>query len=342
VDAAPGLEKLMQSQKLKRRAFITLFFTAATWPFVGYGQTESKVARIGVLRVARASPSTAPAYRAFFDELSRKGFRVGDNLIAEMRWVDEDARGPEEAAGELLRLPVDALVVEGPEAYLKAAIAAAVNTPIVMSMGNFDPLALGYIKSLARPGGNVTGIFFQRPELAKKQVDLLSQAFPGRTRLGILWDAGSTDQFEAAEAAARSLALEVYAHKFERPPYDIDAAFRALVASSIQMLLVESSPLFAPYGRNIAELAMEHRLPTMFIVRSYVDRGGLMSYGPDRIAALRLTATYVDKILKGTDPADLPVEQPTKYELIVNLKTAEELGLAIPQTILGRADEVIE
>jgi putative ABC transport system substrate-binding protein len=173
-------------------------------------------------------------------------------------------------------------------------------------------------------------------------VDLLSQAFPDRSRLGILWDAGSADQFEAAEAAARSLRLEVHGHKFEQPPYDIDAAFRALVASSIEMLLVESSPLFAPYGRNIAELAIEHRLPTMFIVRSYVDRGGLMSYGPDRIAALRLTATYVDKILKGASPADLPVEQPTKYELIVNLKTAQELGLLIPQTILARADEVIE
>jgi putative tryptophan/tyrosine transport system substrate-binding protein len=332
----------MQFQQLKRRGFITLFFAAATWPFVGHGQTTSKVARIGVLRVARASPSTAPAYQAFFDELTTQGFKDGDNLIADMRWVDEDARGPEELAAELVRLPVDVLVVEGPEAYLKAAIAATATAPIVMSMGNYDPLARGYIKSLARPGGNVTGIFFQRPELAKKQVDLLSQAFPGRTRLGILWDAGSTDQFYAAEAAARSLAFEVYGHKFERPPYDIDAAIRALVASSIQMLLVESSPLFAPYGRTIAELAMRHRLPTMFIVRSYVERGGLMSYGPDRIAALRLTATYVQKILKGADPADLPVEQPTKYELIVNLKTAGELGLVIPRTILARADEVIE
>jgi putative tryptophan/tyrosine transport system substrate-binding protein len=342
VDAAPDLETLMQFQQLKRRAFITLFFTASIWPLVGHGQTVSKVPRIGVLRVARASPSTAPAYHAFFDELSTQGFKDGDNLIAEMRWVDEDARGPEDVAAELVRLPVDVLVVEGPEAYLKAAIAATATTPIVMSIGNYDPLARGYIKSLARPGGNVTGIFFQRPELAKKQVDLFSQAFPGRTRLGILWDAGSADQFDAAEAAARSLRMEVHGYKFERSPYDLDAAFRAVAESSVQMLLVESSPLFAPYGRRIAELAIEYRLPTMFIVRSYVDRGGLMSYGPDRVAALRLTATYVGKILKGADPADLPVEQPTKYELIVNLKTAQQLELDIPQTVLVRADEVIE
>jgi putative ABC transport system substrate-binding protein len=200
----------------------------------------------------------------------------------------------------------------------------------------------GYIKSLAQPGGKVIGISFQRPELAAKQVDLLSQAFPDRTRLGILWDAGSADQFEAAESAARSLRMEVQGYKFERSPYDLDAAFRTAAESSLQMLLVESSPLFAPYGRRIAELAIRYRLPTMFIVRSYVDRGGLMSYGPDRVEALRLTATYVGKILKGADPADLLVEQPTKYELILNLKTAQQLGLDIAKTVLARADEMIQ
>jgi putative tryptophan/tyrosine transport system substrate-binding protein len=319
-----------------------LLFGMAMWASVAHGQTTPKTARIGVLQVARASPSTAPAYQAFFDQLSRYGFKIGDNLVAEMRWVDEDARGPQQAAAELARMPVDVLVVEGAEANLKAAIAAADAIPIVMSLGNYDPLARGYIKSLARPGGNITGISFQRPELAAKQVDLLSQALPGRTRLGILWDEGSADQFEAAEAAARSLRMDVHEYKFEGLPYDLDAAFRTVAESSIEMLLVESSPLFAPHGRRIAELAIEYRLPTMFIVRSYVDRGGLMSYGPDRVAALRLTATYVGKILKGADPADLPVEQPTKYELIVNLKTAQRLGLEIPQAILARADEIIE
>jgi putative tryptophan/tyrosine transport system substrate-binding protein len=218
-----------------------------------------------------------------------------------MRWVDEDTRGPQQVAAELARSPVDVLVVEGAEANLKAAVAAADTIPIVMSLGNYDPLARGYIKSLARPAGKITGISFQRPELAAKQVDLLSQALPGRTRVGILWDEGSADQFEAAESAARSLRMEVHGYKFERSPYDLDAALRTVAESSIQVLLVESSPLFAPYGRRVAELAIEYRLPTMFIVRSYVDRGGLMSYGPERVASLRLTATYVGKILKGAD-----------------------------------------
>jgi putative tryptophan/tyrosine transport system substrate-binding protein len=241
-----------------------------------------------VLQVARASLSTAPAYQALFDELNRYGFRTGDNLIAEMRWVVEDARA---ATGSGRTCPIARRRIgRGRRRSESEAAVAATNTiPIVMGLGNYDPLARGYIKSLAQPGGKVTGISFQRPELAAKQADLLSQAFPDRSRLGILWDAGSADQFEAAESAARSLRKEVQGYKFERSPYDLDAAFRTAAESSIQMLLVESSPLLALYGWRIAELAIGYRLPTMFIVRSYVDRGGLMSYGPDRVEALRLT-----------------------------------------------------
>jgi putative ABC transport system substrate-binding protein len=211
-----------------------------------------------------------------------------------------------------------------------------------MSVGNYDPLTLGYIKSLARPGGNITGVFLRFPELAEKQVDLLAQAFPQRRRLAVLWDDHTADQFEAAERAARSLGMEVHAHKFARPPYDVDAAFDGFVDKSIELLLVQSSPLFSPHGRRIAELAIAHRLPSMFIMRSYVDRGGLMSYGADRVAGIRLTAAYVAKILNGALPADLPVEQPTKFELVLNLKTAKAIGLDLPTSILLRADEVIE
>ena len=327
---------------MKRREFITLLGGAMAWPVAAHGQPTATGARIGVLGVARASPTTAPSWRAFFDELSAHGFRLNDNLLVEMRWVDEDARGPQEVAAELVRSSVDVLVVEGQEANLKAAVAATGTIPIVMTVGNYDPVARGYIKNLARPGGNITGLFLRRLEAAEKQVDLLTQAFPGRTRLGILWDEHSADQFGAAEAAAKSLLLEVHGHKFERSPFDVNAAFRALVANSVQMLLVQSSPLFAPHGKQIAEAAIEHRLPSMFIVRSYVDRGGLMAYGADRVAATRLAGTYVGKILKGAKPADLPVEQPTKYELIVNLKTAKAIGIELPTSLLLRADEVIE
>jgi putative ABC transport system substrate-binding protein len=259
-----------------------------------------------------------------------------------MRWADEDVRGPASVAAELAKSNVDVMVVEGAEANLKAVIAASPTIPIVITGTNYDPIARGYIKSLARPGGNVTGVSIQRVETAAKQVDLLTQAFPGRTRLGILWDADSADQVGAAEQAAKPLGLEAHGYKFERTPYDADAAFRALVGRSVEMLLVQSSPLFAPYGARIADLAIEHRLPSMFVARSYVERGGLMSYGPDRIAAFRLTATYVAKILKGAKPVDLPVEQPAKHELIVNLKTAKAIGIELPSAIILRADEVIE
>jgi ABC-type uncharacterized transport system substrate-binding protein len=261
---------------VRRREFISLLGgTAAAWPLAASGQTPPKIARIGVLRVARASPTTAASWNAFFDELSAHGYRIGDNILADMRWVDEDPSGAQELAAELVRSSVDVLVVDGQEANLKAAVDATGTIPIVMAVSNYDPVARGYIKNLARPGGNITGL-------------------------------------------------------------------SVLVAHSVQMLLVQSSPLFAPYGKRIAEAAIEHRLPSMFIVRSYVDRGGLMAYGADRVAATRLAGTYVARILKGAKPADLPVEQPTKYELIVNLKTAKAIGVELPTAILLRADEVIE
>jgi putative tryptophan/tyrosine transport system substrate-binding protein len=328
---------------IRRREFVTLLGgAAAAWSLAARAQHSSNQARIGILAVARTGPTTAPAWQAFFDELGTHGFRLGTNLIAETRWVDEDARGPAAVAAELVRSKPAILVVEGAEAFLKAAIAAAPTTPIVMSVGNYDPLTLGYVKSLARPGGNITGVFLRFPELAEKQVDLLAQAFPKRRRLAVLWDDHTADQFEAALRAAGALGMEVHAHKFARPPYDVDAAFDGFVGKSIELLLVQSSPLFSPHGRRIAELAIAHRLPSMFIMRSYVDRGGLMSYGADRVAGIRRTAAYVAKILNGALPADLPVEQPTKYELIVNARTARALGIELHSSILALANDVIE
>jgi putative ABC transport system substrate-binding protein len=327
---------------MKRRQFLTLLGSTALGSRTVFGQSVSNIARVGILAVARTSPSTVPAWQAFTEELATHGFHVGKNLVLDTRWVDEDPRGPLSVAAELIKSNVAVLVVEGPETYLKAAITVGPHTPIVMSVGNYDPLTLGYIKSLARPDGNITGVFLRRPELAEKQVDLLAQAYPQRKRLAILWDIHTGDQFRAAERAAKSLGLEVYSHKFEQIPYDVDAAFDGLIAKSSELLLVQSSPLFSPHGARIAALAIRHHLPSMFIVRSYVDRGGLMSYGADRVAGTRLSGTYVGKILNGARPADLPVEQPTKYELIVNAKTAKALGLDVPPTLLARADEVIE
>jgi putative ABC transport system substrate-binding protein len=237
---------------------------------------------------------------------------------------------------------LDLIVAQGPEVALQAVVGASGFIPIVIQAINFDPVERGYVSSLARPGGNITGLFYRQSELAAKKVELLTQAFPDRTRLAVLWDVLTADEFSAAERAAKSLHLELRPLKLENPPYDFAAAFRRMAEGSAQMLLVLSSPFFAEYRRQIAELAIQHRLPAMFLFKSYVQVGGLMSYGVDLAAMYRRTATFVAKILKGAKPADLPVEQPTKFEMVVNLKTAKAIGIELPTSILLRADEVIE
>jgi putative ABC transport system substrate-binding protein len=327
---------------VKRREFITLLGgAAAAWPLTARAQQPGKIVRIGMLGPTRNTPSTAAAHQAFLAELRQFGFNEGQNLIVDYRRVD-DARGPFAMAAELMRSSVDLVVADGPEVALQAVVGASRAIPIVFVATNYDPIERGYVASLARPGGNITGIYLRQPELAAKQLELLSQAFPERTRLAVLYDALSADQFGAAERAAKSMRLELRPLKLENPPYQFAPAFRAIVESGAQPVLVLSSPHFAELFPQITQLAIQHRLPTMFIFRSYVEAGGLMSYGADRLAMLRLAATYVGKILKGTDPGDLPVEQATKFQLIINLKTAKAIGVELPTSILLRADEVIE
>jgi putative tryptophan/tyrosine transport system substrate-binding protein len=327
---------------MRRREFITLLGgTAATWPLAAVAQQPGKVFRIGFLGVSRDAPGTAANYQAFSDELRENGFNEGQNLIIEYRRSD-DPRGVSVAGAELLRAHLDLIVAQGPQVALQAVIDASRTTPIVLQAINFDPIARGYVASLARPGGNITGLFYQQAELAAKKVELLTQAVPGRTSLGILWDALVTDEFEASQRAAKALRLELHPLKLENPPYDFTAAFKTIAQTGAQMLLVLSSPLFSLYRNQIAELAIEHRLPTMFIFKAHVEAGGLMSYGVDSVAMHRRTADFVAKILKGAKPADLPVEQPTKFELAINLKTAKALGIMLPQNLQVAADEVIE
>jgi putative tryptophan/tyrosine transport system substrate-binding protein len=198
------------------------------------------------------------------------------------------------------------------------------------------------LASIARPGGNITGVVFQQLELAQKQVELLAQAFPERNRLAVLFDAQSIDQFNAAELAAKLLTLQIQPLKLENPPYDLNAAFRQAQMGAAQIVLVLSSPWFIPHMPKIIEIATANRLPTMFINKDYVLTGGLMSYGADFTTMWRRAADYAAKVLKGAKPADLPVEQATKFLLTVNLKTARTIGIELPTSILLRADEVIE
>jgi putative tryptophan/tyrosine transport system substrate-binding protein len=328
---------------MKRREFITLVGSAAAvWPLGARAQDTGKVARIGFIGPAQISPPPISFYQAFLAQMRELGFRDGQNLRVEYRAI-EDPRGLSVGAEELVRSQPELIVASGPEVSLRAVAGASGTIPIVMIAINFDPIARGYVASLARPGGNITGVVFQQLELAQKQVEVLAQANPGKTRVAILFDEEQTaDQFGAAEQAAQSLNLQVQGLKLKSPTYDFDAAFQSATMGGAQMALVLSGPGFVQYRSRIAELAIQHRLPTMFIAKHYVETGGLMSYGVAFIPMWRRAADYAARILKGAKPADLPVEQATKFEMVVNLKTAKAIGVELPTAILLRADEVME
>jgi len=331
---------------VKRRKFIRLLGgAAAAWPLAARAQQAEKV-RIGVLgprpENAGFSGGVAAGYPTMLDELRKLGFSESRNLTVEYRSIEQEPPAVFAAAAELVRSNADVLMAIGPEVGLQAAVAATSTTPIVIAAFNYDPIARGYVKSLAQPGGNITGVFLRQPELAEKQVELLTQTFPDKTRLAMLWDELSSDQFNAAENRAKSLHLQVLSTKLERPPYDFDAAFRSVIGSSPQMLLILSSPYFIAQRQRIADLAIRHRLPAMSIFKFYVEAGGLMSYGVDTVLPFRRAGHHVAKILRGAKPADLPVEQVTNFETVINLKTAKAIGIELPTSILLRADEVIE
>ena len=326
-----------------RRQFICVLSGAAVaWPFAARAQRYAgRTARIGFLLPSRDNPVVELGYPVFLDELKKSGFSVGQNLTIEVIREDQDVQRLFAETADLVRSNVELLVV-GPEISLQAAVRASRTIPIVMWANNYDPIARGYVKSLARPGGNITGIVSLQTELAGKQVELLTQAFPDRSRLAVLYDETSADQFAAADRQARSLHLDVQSLKLENPPYDFDAAFRSLAEGTPQMLLVLSSEFFTLSRSHIAELAIQQRLPTMFIFKIYVQAGGLISYGVDPQAMFRQVGFYVSKILNGSKPADLPVEQAAKFELVINLKTAKAIGVDLSTAIQLRADEVIE
>jgi putative tryptophan/tyrosine transport system substrate-binding protein len=285
---------------------------------------------------------TKKGYPILIAELRKLGFVEGGNLIIEYRRIDEGMAKAFAGANELVAAKAELLLTSGPELSLEAAQAARPALPIVFIAVNFDPIAKGYVANLARPGGNLMGVFFRQPELAAKQLEFLAEAFPDRKVVGVLWDQFSADQLEVAERTATAMRLSIRPLKLEKPPYDWDTAFRTVAQNGSQMLLVLSGPFFGTSRELIASLAMRHRLPAMFTFDYYVDAGGLISYGVNVEPPWRRAASYVAKILRGANPADLPVEQISNYELAVNLKTAKAIGVTLPTSILLRADEVIE
>jgi putative ABC transport system substrate-binding protein len=328
---------------MRRREFITLIGSAAVaLPRAAGAQRAGEVHRIGFLGSAPDNPLFAQNYPVFLAELRRLGFTEGENLAIQFGRIDEGPSKVFAAAAEMISSKVDVLVAFGPEIALKAAVAASQSVPIVMIAVNFDPVAGGYVSNIARPEKNITGVVYRAPELAAKQLELLVEAFPNDKPVAVLWETASAEQFEAAQRAAQSLHIELHSHKLENPPFDFDKAFRAIAQDGSRMVFVLSGPTFATQRTHIADLAMQHRLPTMFTFKYYVDAGGLMSYGIDTIPIFRRAASFVAKILRGAKPSDLPVEQPTNFEFALNLKTAKAIGVSIPTSILLRADEVIE
>jgi putative tryptophan/tyrosine transport system substrate-binding protein len=323
---------------MTRREFIAGLSGAAAWPLAAEAQTPVRTVRVGAMSL---NPRTAPFWIAFEQHLRDLGYREGRNLTFDF----VEASGiPDvgEAMHELVRRKADILVAGGPEIVLQSAIRAADTLPIVMIAIDYDPIALGYVDSLARPKGNVTGVYFQQIELALKRAELMREAFPDVGRATVFWDRLSSDQWQAVEAKQERFGIRLVGIELRDPPYDYEAAIERAPPDFREALLVMTSPILFRDRQRLARFALSRRLPTMFAFREWIDAGGLLSYGPSITALYRLAAEYVDRIARGAKPADLPIEQPTKFELVVNLKTAKAIGLTIPTPILLRADEVIE
>ena len=299
-------------------------------------EPPTRIFRIGIVA---GTPRSSPERVAFEARLHELGYVEGRNLTIDF-FHEDDLDRLVAAVGEMTRRHVDVLLIGGQDELIKAAVTTARSVPVVTTAVDSDPMAKGYIASLSHPGGNLTGVVFQQLELMVKRLDLLTQAIPRIARIVLLYDVAGVDQAEAAKRSAAALGIPLEAIELRNPPYDYERALAGTDGARGDALMNTSSP----FGRGApgAEAALRHRLPSIGTNRRSAELGYLMSYGPDTSDMFRLAADYVDKILKGARPADLPVQQPTKFELIVNLKTAKALGLTILPTILGRADEVIE
>jgi putative tryptophan/tyrosine transport system substrate-binding protein len=326
---------------MNRRDFITVLGgTAAAWPLAARAQQPAKVARIGYLDLGPASAreSRVEVLRAGLRDL---GWVEGKNILIEFRWADNVSQLPALAA-ELVRMNVD--VIFAPSSTMVEPASKATKTiPIVFS-NHADPIGTGHVASLPRPGGNITGLSELATELNVKALEMLKEAVPTATRIGVLWNPTTPSQvpgLQAVKAAGEKLGLALHivpATTLEQ----FDHALASMARDHVDGVFVVPSPLTLMERASLAQVALRYRLPTMFAARENVEAGGLMSYGVDRHDLTRRAALYIDKILKGAKPADLPVEQASKYQLIINLRTAKALGLPVPDKLLVAADEVIE
>jgi putative ABC transport system substrate-binding protein len=327
---------------MDRRTFLFVFSLGALSAPLAAAQPTGKVYRIGYLGAGSATVSQPPV-EAFREGLRELGLVEGQNIVIDYRFAEGSFDRLPDLAAELVRLRVD-VIMAGPTPPAIAAKNATGTIPIVVA-GVGDPVELGLIASLARPGGNVTGLSFSvGMDIFGKGLELLREAVPKIRRVAILSNPANPSHALAitnVKAAAGSLGVQLQLLE-AREPNQFDGAFAAMAKERVDALLVVSDGMFILHRARLANLAAKNKVPSMHGVRENVEAGGLMSYGPSTVAAWRRTAFFVDRILKGAKPADLPVEQPTKFELVINLKTAKTLGLDMPASLLARADEVIE
>jgi ABC-type uncharacterized transport system substrate-binding protein len=335
------------SSKHKRAKRVTRIFVpvcllaAVCLPVTSGAQHPGKIFRIGYLEPGTASDN-AVLLTGFRQELSRLGWIEGKNIVIEYRFAEQKNERLPELAAELVRLPVDVIVVASSPPAL-AAKKATTTIPIVMTNAG-DPVGSGLVASLARPGGNVTGLASLSPDLNTKRLEILKDAVPKLGRVGLLRgpDASASPQVKALRPAA--LALKLTLEEIETPnnPKGLENAFQTAKRKQVNGIMTMATRNFLAKRKRIVELAGKHRLPAVYFQKEFVDDGGLMYYGADYEDLFRRAAQYVDKILKGAKPVDLPVQQPTKFEFIINLKAAKQIGLTIPVRVLERADRVIK
>ena len=308
------------------------------WPRGLCAQPAVRKLRVGTVS---GQPRSSPLWSAFEARMAELGYRDGRTLevdYIEAASADGFAAAYRHFAGDTL----DVIVASGPEIALKSALALPGKTPIVMIAIDYDPIALGYVKSLARPEGRVTGLFLQQIELAEKRLQLLKEGFPDLAAATVFWDRISADQWTATQRLGRALALKLAGVELRDPPYDYDKALADAPAECRGTLLTTASPFFFRDRARLAEFATRRRTALVSMYREMAEAGALLTYGADLPAMFARAADYVGRLARGQSPADLPVEQPTKFELVVNLRTARAIGIAIPPLLLARADHVIE
>jgi putative tryptophan/tyrosine transport system substrate-binding protein len=334
----PSPLRMLLSRHTKRREFISLLGgAAATWPLAARAQQPTgKLPRIGSIQNFQNEN-----FEAFIQGLREAGYVDGQNMLLETRFYGGALDRIDEFARDLVALKCSVILATGPYA-IRAVMNATSTIPIVGIDLESDPVGNGWVKSLARPGGNFTGFFLDIPELGGKQVELLKEAVPTVTRLAVLWDATvGTVQFHATETAARPSGVTLESFPI-RSAEDIKDGIERAAHQQLHGLVVLTSPLIFNQRSQIADLALKARLPTISVFNSFPKVGGFMAYGPNLASMFKRAGTYIDRILSGANPGELPVERPTKFELVINLKTARALGFDVPWFLQQRADELIE